>query len=93
MGHCSCGAVWRGEDICHCAGCHVTFATVALFAEHRRPTRTRGLCKRPETLGLVRTARVWNLPPMPISDRRARWAALRAQETAPVGNAAPTSTE
>lgn len=78
IGHCACGALWCGEDICHCASCHATFATVALFESHRR----RGLCKRPAELGLVKTSGVWELPPLPVADRRARWAALRARDGA-----------
>jgi hypothetical protein len=79
IGHCQCGAVWSGEDVCHCAGCHGSFATVELFESHRRPTRTRSLCKQPADLGLALVSGVWKLPPMPVVDRRARWAALRAQ--------------
>jgi hypothetical protein len=78
IARCSAGHTWRGEDTCHCAGCHQTFADAELFAAHRRPTRTRSLCKRPGELGLACESGVWKLPPMPVHDRRARWAALRA---------------
>jgi hypothetical protein len=79
IARCAAGHTWRGEDTAHCAGCHETFATAELFAAHRRPTRTRSLCKRPADLGLALRSGVWNLPPMPVEHRRARWAALRAQ--------------
>ena len=77
IARCAAGHTWRGEDTAHCAGCHETFATAELFAAHRRPTRTRSLCKSPVALGLVTRGGVWHLAPMPVADRRARWAALR----------------
>jgi hypothetical protein len=82
IAHCSAGCTWRGEDTAHCAACHETFADAELFTAHRQPTRTRSLCKRPDGLGLALVAGVWKLPPMPVADRRALWAALRAQNDA-----------
>lgn len=70
-------------DVATCAPCGATFATVELFDAHRHHSRTyRALCKRPVAMGLVERRGVWHLPPMPIDDRRARWAALRAQADA-----------
>jgi hypothetical protein len=70
-------------DHATCATCRQVFAGVELFDRHRHHSRTyRSLCKRPERLGLVLVRGVWNLPPMPVDDRRARWAALRAHPVA-----------
>jgi len=82
VARCSIGCTWRGTDTAHCAGCHETFADADVFAAHRQPTRTRSLCKRPGELGLVHRFGVWNLPPMTVHDRRARWAAARALDDA-----------
>jgi hypothetical protein len=76
IARCSTGCTWTGLDVCHCASCHQSFASVELFAQHRQPTRTRSLCKRPVVLGLVQTRGVWHLAP---ADRLARYRAIRAQ--------------
>jgi hypothetical protein len=79
IAHCgSCPATFP-RDAAHCASCHATFADVELFAAHRRPTRTRSLCKRPGSLGLVERAHIWHLAPMAPADRLARYRAIRAQ--------------
>ena len=41
-GSCSiCGTAWRGELVCHCASCHLTFRSVSGFDEHRTGGRCR----------------------------------------------------
>jgi len=40
-GSCDCGAKWRGELVCHCAACHLTFRSVNGFDEHRSAGRCR----------------------------------------------------
>ncbi len=83
VARCSIGCTWRGTDTAHCAGCHETFADADVFDAHRHHSRTyRSLCKRPDALGLVHRFGVWNLPPMTVHDRRARWAAARAHRDA-----------
>lgn len=35
-GHCpQCDARWTGDDVCHCAACHMTFTTLRGFDAHR----------------------------------------------------------
>jgi hypothetical protein len=75
-----CPSTFPALDVCHCASCHLSFATVELFAEHRAPDRHgRRTCKRPDAMGLVLRAGVWHLAPMSHADRLARWQAQRAQ--------------
>lgn len=35
IGYCRCGAKWAGENLCHCATCHLTFMSVTGFDAHR----------------------------------------------------------
>jgi hypothetical protein len=51
-----CTAAWAGEDRAHCASCHETWESVALYDEHR----SGGACARPRALGVVATKnRIW----------------------------------
>jgi hypothetical protein len=54
-----CPASWASMRAAHCAGCHLTFSTVANFDRHRR----NFVCIGPEDAGLVRDDRgVWKQP-------------------------------
>ena len=55
----------RGERMCHCAGCHLTFASPSAFDDHQ--TITNGpACRDPEACGLVLRERsgisIWGHP-------------------------------
>jgi hypothetical protein len=41
VGSCGCGTHWRGELVCHCAACHLTFRSGGGFDEHRTGGRCR----------------------------------------------------
>jgi hypothetical protein len=43
VGACRCGARWTGEAVAHCPTCHLTFASVAGFDDHR--DRREGRCR------------------------------------------------
>jgi hypothetical protein len=57
-----CGASWTGYTVCHCSGCHHTFADERTFAAHR----IRRRCQDPESRGLVKITRAhwvgWGWP-------------------------------
>lgn len=52
--HCNgCANRWNGFETCHCARCHLTFASIRAFDRHRR----RGECQSPASVGLVPSGR------------------------------------
>lgn len=58
---CICTAKWTGLEICHCLGCHQSFANGQAFDQHRSarqakngiPARKGGVCHDPSESGLV----------------------------------------
>lgn len=45
-----CSARWTGEDICHCATCHLTFTSVGPFDAHRDHSTADGRCRTEDEL-------------------------------------------
>lgn len=81
---CRCGASWTALGAAHCsgAGCHQTFATVALFDLHRTGTSEHGRCREPQDvtdrLGnrvMFRRDGMWRGPQF---DTGANWAHRRS---------------
>jgi hypothetical protein len=61
-----CCSLPAGSNLNHCAGCHQTFSSLAMFDRHQEKDYSRRpvvSCKPPEALGLVRdTWGTWRTP-------------------------------
>lgn len=47
---CRCGTHWTGHNTAHCAACHHTFSSPALFDTHRTASGKHGRCLNPATM-------------------------------------------
>lgn len=57
-----CNTGWTGEDVCHCSGCHETFADVDVFDAHRSGYGAHGKCLAPgriQTIPMKKLTGVW----------------------------------
>ena len=52
-----CGEQWTGFGTCHCSSCHMTFAGIDAFDQHRVGTHARRSCADPATRGLIKIRR------------------------------------
>lgn len=79
-----CPATWTGLTVCHCSGCHQTFAGAGLFDVHRTQYSEHGTCRRPAdmlTTSGIRTGEpvmffregMWRGPEMTDEQKLARF--------------------
>lgn len=78
-----CKATWTGTAVCHCTGCHQTFAGVTAFDNHRDHSASMGEhggCRRPAEMLTKDGERtlwlrdgVWRAPEMTEAQKTARW--------------------
>jgi hypothetical protein len=59
-----CSTTWNSLRYAHCGKCHITFATVRLFDDHRNQSGPRGNCLEPSSLDMSQRDGIWHGPKM-----------------------------